>query len=79
LVAISRKHHGSSEPSNLAYACLRCNAWKGSDLVTIDASGNEIIRHFHPRLQRWKDHFILRGAVIEPLTDEGDATAGFSS
>jgi hypothetical protein len=30
---------------------------------------------FHPRLQRWEDHFLLQGAVIEPLTAEGKATA----
>ena len=30
---------------------------------------------FHPRRQRWEDHFLLRGAVIEPLTAEGKATA----
>ena len=30
---------------------------------------------FHPRRQRWDDHFRLRGAVIEPLTPEGKATA----
>ena len=30
---------------------------------------------FHPRRQRWEDHFLLRGAVIEPLTTEAKATA----
>ena len=30
---------------------------------------------FNPRLQRWDDHFALKGAVIEPLTVEGGATA----
>lgn len=29
---------------------------------------------FHPRRQRWEDHFILRGALIEPITPEGTAT-----
>jgi 5-methylcytosine-specific restriction endonuclease McrA len=38
-------------------------------------SSNLAYACFHPRLQRWEDHVVLRGAVIEPLTDEGEATA----
>ncbi|MCZ2154332.1 MAG: HNH endonuclease [Bryobacterales bacterium] len=34
---ISRKHGGASVPGNLAYACLRCNVWKGSDIGSLDA------------------------------------------
>jgi len=30
---------------------------------------------FHPQRHRWTDHFLLRGAVIEPLSPEGTATA----
>jgi hypothetical protein len=30
---------------------------------------------FHPRRQRWDDHFTLREGVIEPLTTEGKTTA----
>ena len=26
---ISQKHAGDSSPENLAFACIRCNAWKG--------------------------------------------------
>jgi len=33
------------------------------------------VSFFHPRRHRWDDHFILRGAVIEPLTAEAKATA----
>ena len=29
---------------------------------------------FHPRHQRWSDHFRLRGTIIEPLTVEGKVT-----
>ena len=80
---ISRKHGGKSEPDNLAYACLRCNAWKGSDVGTFDPRTRQFVPLFNPRLlvhelkahYQWEDHFLLRGAVIEPLTAEGDATA----
>jgi hypothetical protein len=72
---ISRKHGGSSDPDNLAYACLRCNTWKGSDVGSLDFETGAFVSFFHPRRQRWDDHFVLRGAVIEPLTAEGKVTA----
>jgi 5-methylcytosine-specific restriction endonuclease McrA len=72
---ISRKHGGSTEIDNLAYACPRCNAWKGSDVGSRDSQTGEFVSLFNPRRHRWDDHFVLRGAVIEPLTSEGRATA----
>ena len=72
---ISRKHDGSSDPDNLAYACLRCNAWKGSDVGSLDPQTGAYVSLFHPRRQHWDDHFELRGAVIEPRTTVGRATA----
>ena len=72
---ISRKHGGRSEPENLAYACFRCNAWKGTDIGSIDARTGRMIPLFHPRRDRWNDHFELRGFVIEPLTIQGEVTA----
>lgn len=72
---ISRKHGGASVPDNLAYACLRCNVWKGSDIGSLDARTGQFVRLFNPRRERWDVHFAIRGAVIEPLTPEGEATA----
>ena len=72
---ISRKHGGQSDSENLAYACLRCNAWKGSDVGSVDPETGAFASLFNPRRQRWDDHFVLRVAVIEPLTAEGKATA----
>ena len=72
---ISRKHGGPSGSDNLAYSCLRCNIWKGSDVGSVDTQSGALVGLFHPRRQRWGDHFVLRGAVIEPLTAEGRATA----
>jgi hypothetical protein len=68
---VSRKHGGTSEPDNLAFACLRCNVWKGSDIGSIDSLAGAFVRFFHPRRQNWSDHFQFRGAVIEPLTSDG--------
>jgi hypothetical protein len=72
---ISRKHGEESQADNLAFACLRCNAWKGSDIGSLDSQTGRFVNLFHPRRQRWEDHFVLRGAIIEPLTAEGRATA----
>lgn len=72
---ISRKHGGASDPNNPAYACLRCNAWKGSDIGSLDPETGAFVSLFHPRRHRWSDYFVLRGAVVEPLTAEGAATA----
>ena len=71
---ISRKHGGRSDPDNLAYACVRCNAWKGADVGSIATASGGYVSLFHPRRQRWEDHFVLRGAVIEPVTAEAEAT-----
>lgn len=72
---VSRKHGGLSELDNLAYACLRCNVWEGSDIGSLDPQIGELVSLFNPRYHVWSDHFVFRGAVIEPLTAEGNATA----
>jgi hypothetical protein len=72
---ISRKHGGNSTSGNLAYACLRCNAWKGTDIGSADPRTGRIVRLFHPRRDVWDDHFGMRGPLIAPLTDVGRATA----
>jgi hypothetical protein len=32
---ISRKHGGTGDPENLAFACYLCNRYKGSDIASI--------------------------------------------
>ena len=36
---VSRKHGGSSRLGNLAYACVLCNRYKGTDIAATDHSG----------------------------------------
>jgi len=72
---VSRKHGGNSEPDNLAYACFRCNAWKGTDIGSLDPQTGRMVPLFHPRRDRWTEHFAVRGFVIEPLTAIGEVTA----
>lgn len=72
---IARKHGGLSTLENLAYACLRCNAWKGSDIGSRDPATGQFVSLFNPREDNWGDHFKLDGFVIEPLTPQGRVTA----
>jgi hypothetical protein len=65
---------GDRKPRNLAYACLRCNTWKGSDIGSLDAQTGSFVSLFHPRQHLWGDHFVVHAGVIEPLTAEGKAT-----
>jgi len=71
---ISRKHGGSSDPENLAYACYLCNRYKGSDIGSIDLTAGEFVRLFNPRRDVWSQHFRISGPVLEPLTSVGAAT-----
>jgi hypothetical protein len=72
---LSLKHGGSPNESNLAYSCVRCNAWKGTDIAAIDAVTGKLVPLFDPRRNHWEDHFRLDGLIIEPLTAEGRVTA----
>ena len=52
---IARQHGGADDESNLCLACHWCNFHKGPNLSTI--VDGELVPLFHPRLQRWDDHF----------------------
>jgi hypothetical protein len=71
---VSRKHGGTSAFDNLAYACILCNRYKGSDVASINPKTGEAVRLFHPRHDRWMEHFRLDTDFIEPLTEAGSAT-----
>jgi hypothetical protein len=71
---VSRKHGGASRLGNLAYACVLCNRYKGTDIAGIDRSG-QLVRLFDPRRDVWYEHFKIDGATIQPLTPTGEATA----
>jgi len=71
---ISVKHGGGSAVDNLAYACGLCNRPKGADVASIDRQSGGVIRLFHPRKDRWTDHFRLNSGFVEPSTEIGAAT-----
>lgn len=71
---IAEKHGGLTEADNLALACAICNKYKGSDIASIDAKANEVVRLFHPRRDSWSENFALSTAGIMPLTAVGRVT-----
>jgi hypothetical protein len=71
---VAKQHGGSDEADNLALACHRCNLQKGPNLTGIDPLTGEVVPLFHPRRDRWVEHFFLRGARVEGLTPAGRAT-----
>lgn len=72
---IAEQHHGSTVPENLAYACFHCNRLKGPNLSSVDLETGEITRLYHPRRDRWIEHFRYEGARIVAMTPIGRATA----
>jgi 5-methylcytosine-specific restriction endonuclease McrA len=71
---IAIKHRGPTIETNLAWACLVCNRFKGSDIASVDLETGRIVRLFNPRTDTWAEHFRLEGNRIAPLTAEGRVT-----
>lgn len=71
---VSRKQRGPTTSANLALSCLRCNVAKGTDPGAYIGRPPRLIRLYHPRQDRWEEHFRLAAARIAPLTEVGEAT-----
>lgn len=71
---VAIKHGGKTVAENLAYACWRCNRYKGSDLGSFDPETQEFSFLFNPQTQSWESHFKLANANIIGLTPEGRTT-----
>ena len=71
---IAQKHGGTSEQENLAWACFQCNVNKGTDIASYDPESGALTSLYHPRTQRWADHFRMDGAVIIGITPVGRVT-----
>ena len=69
-----RKHGGSDDESNLGLACIDCNLHKGPNLTGIDPLTGAVTELFHPRQQRWEDHFAFEGIYITGTTAVGRTT-----
>src|SRR5947209_7241332 len=61
---------GASTADNLCLSCYRCNEFKGPRQQAADPRGGQPAPLFHPRQQRWGDHFAWAGdgVTIEGLT-----------
>ena len=48
---------GQTDFDNLCRACRRCNENKGATILAPDPLTGDVTPLFHPRRQRWQDHF----------------------
>ena len=71
---LARHHGGSGADDNLAWSCYNCNSAKGPNLASLDPKAGRITPPFHPRNDRWHDHFRVRDGVIIPSTAKGRTT-----
>ena len=73
---VPRSLGGSSDHSNLAASCYRCNQFKGAKTQGIDPKTGELVTLFNPRQQVWAEHFawIKKATQIKGLTAVGRAT-----
>jgi len=72
---LPRSLGGLTDCDNLCLACPSCNRHKSNRLVGITSGGVES-RLFHPRHDRWLDHFdwSVDGTLIVGLTTIGGVT-----
>lgn len=73
---IPRSQNGETSFENVCLACRSCNEYKGKKTTTTDPLTGEIIPLFHPRKQKWNEHFTWSadGTKIEGLTAIGRGT-----
>jgi HNH endonuclease len=67
---------GADSEENLALACRSCNLRKGNRVSGIDSESNTEVRLFHPRFDRWENHFQAdtKSGLIRGLTAIGRTT-----
>jgi hypothetical protein len=71
---IPKVHGGDDNLDNLALACIDCNLHKGTNLSGIDPQTGVITELFHPRRDRWEDHFEWFGIYLSGKTAVGRTT-----
>jgi len=74
IIPLSQK--GSDTETNWALACRSCNLRKAAHVSGVDPESQAVVRLFHPRKDRWEEHFRIntRRGEIEGLTAVGRAT-----
>ena len=73
---IPASEHGPDEESNLALACRACNLFKSDQQTCFDEESGTLVRLFHPRHDRWDEHFgvNLESGEVLGATAVGRAT-----
>src|SRR5438105_3291516 len=71
---VPRIDGGSDDTDNLCLACPSCNLHKSDRTTGIDPDSNQMTRLYHPRMNKWIDHFAWIGYEIVGLTACGRAT-----
>lgn len=73
---IPRAKGGSDTEDNLCLACELCNQYKWTKTQGLDPQSGETVVLFHPRQQKWHEHFTWSedGTEIIGLTPYGRAT-----
>src|SRR5215212_2732128 len=73
---VSRAQNGCDHLHNLALSCRACNLRKGEHGAARDPETTQVVSLFHPRQDRWDDHFSLDldTFLVEGLTPKGRAT-----
>src|SRR5205823_9112814 len=65
---------GASVATNLALACVSCSLRKGSRQSAVDVQTGKRVALFHPRRDRWSEHFRWDGLMLVGMTAKGRAT-----
>jgi hypothetical protein len=71
---VPRRMAGPTRADNLALACVSCSLRKEARRSAIDPATGRRASLFHPRRQRWTDHFHWEGVHVAGLTPTGRAT-----
>jgi hypothetical protein len=71
---VARQHGGETSFENLALCCGNCNQFKGPNIAGLDPLTGKLTPLFHPRRNRWHNHFRWDGALLVGKTAIGRAT-----
>jgi len=68
---IPRSKNGGTTPENLAFSC-GCNSYKSDKTRARDPQTGRTVSLFHPRRQRWLQHFAWSTDALRILRTHGD-------
>lgn len=71
---IALQHLGATVAENLALACFACNHRKGPNIAGFDPVTQRTVPLFHPRQDRWEEHFHWQGPELVGITSVGRVT-----